>query len=357
MDDAVVRQVIGRCQELTPAECEEFLSNGFVVIRSAFDRRIAEEVVEQAWRSLEQDANILRDDRESWKKMPYVRPAGSKRSIRLAEEAPRALRAQTDLLGGGERLKGGGNLAWGDGTVANLCKDGDRPYPEPRPEMDGWHFDGWDFYHYLDSPEQALLVVPLFSEIKPHSGGTLIATDSIGVVAKFLAAHPEGVHPDGTQGGGYLIPSLIEQCTQFVEVTGDAGDLVLLHPYMLHRAAANPSGVARFIQNGRLSLAEPMDFNRPNPADYSLVELAVCVRVCVRARARARDACVCGTHCLSASLCVSVHRYSGLSESIACSGSRMVRAKTMTSSQTGGECRLVRFGRTRSARSKRPSSP
>ena len=137
------------------------------------------------------------------------------------------------------------------------------------------HFDGWDFYHYLDSPEQALLVVPLFSDIMPHSGGTLIATDSIGVVAKFLAAHPEGVHPDGTQGGGYLIPSLIEQCTQFVEITGNAGDLALLHPYMLHRAAANPSGVARFIQNGRLSLAEPLNFSRSNPADYSLVELAV----------------------------------------------------------------------------------
>ncbi len=117
--------------------------------------------------------------------------------------------------------------------------------------------------------------MPLFSDIMPRSGGTLIATDSIGVVANFLAAHPGGVHPDGTQGGGYLIPSLVEQCSQFVEVTGNAGDLALLHPYMLHRAAANPSGVARFIQNGRLSLAEPMNFNRSNPADYSLVELAV----------------------------------------------------------------------------------
>jgi hypothetical protein len=274
-DDAVVRQVVGQCQELTSAECADFLEHGFVLLRNAFDRKIAEEVVEQAWRSLEQDAGILRDDRESWKAMPYVRPAGSNRKIRLADEAPRALRAQTDLLGGAHRLKGGGDLSWGDGTVANLCKDGDKPYPEPRPEMDGWHFDGWDFYHYLDSPEQALLVVPLFSDIMPHSGGTLIATDSIGVVAKFLAAHPEGVHPDGTQGGGYLIPSLIEQCTQFVEITGNAGDLALLHPYMLHRAAANPSGVARFIQNGRLSLAEPLNFSRSNPADYSLVELAV----------------------------------------------------------------------------------
>ncbi len=141
----VVRQVVGRCQELTPSECEDFLEHGFVIVRNAFNRKIAEEVVEQAWRSLERDADISRDDRESWKAMPYVRPAGSNRKIRLADEAPRALRAQTDLLGGAHRLKGGGDLSWGDGTVANLCKDGDKPYPEPRPQMDGWHFDGESF--------------------------------------------------------------------------------------------------------------------------------------------------------------------------------------------------------------------
>ena len=72
-----------------------------------------------------------------------------------------------------------------------------------------------------------------------------------------------------------LIPALIEQCTEFEELIGNAGDLVLLHPLTLHRASANPSGRARFIQNVRLSLQEPMDFNRPNPADYSLVELCV----------------------------------------------------------------------------------
>ena len=62
--------------------------------------------------------------------------------------------------------------------------------------------DGWDFYHYLDSPEQGLLVVPLFSDILPRSGGTTIATDSVQVLARFLVQHREGVHPDGTQGGG-----------------------------------------------------------------------------------------------------------------------------------------------------------
>jgi len=127
----------------------------------------------------------------------------------------------------------------------------------------------------LDSPEQGLLVVPIFSDILPQSGGTTIATDSIQVLARFLAQRPEGLHPDGTQGGGYLIPALVEQCQQFEELTGNAGDVALLHPLMLHRASANPSGRARFIQNGRLSLEEPLCFNRADPADYSLVELCV----------------------------------------------------------------------------------
>jgi len=51
------------------------------------------------------------------------------------------------------------------------------------------------FRHLLDSPEQGLLVVPLFNDILPQSGGTHIATDSIGVVSRFLVNHPEGLHP------------------------------------------------------------------------------------------------------------------------------------------------------------------
>lgn len=41
-------------------------------------------------------------------------------------------------------------------------------------------------------------------------GGTFIAPDSIGVVARYLAQHPEGVLPDD-------IDSLIHQCHEFVE--------------------------------------------------------------------------------------------------------------------------------------------
>ena len=68
---------------------------------------------------------------------------------------------------------------------------------------------------------------------------------------------------------------LIHQCSDFIELTGRTGDVVLLHPYILHSASNNPSGRPRFITNPNVSLAEPMNFNRDDPADHSLVELAV----------------------------------------------------------------------------------
>lgn len=60
-----------------------------------------------------------------------------------------------------------------------------------------------------------------------------------------------------------------------MEITGNAGDVVLLHPFVLHSASQNPSGRARFITNPPVALKKPMNFNRNNPDDFSPVELAV----------------------------------------------------------------------------------
>lgn len=47
-------------------------------------------------------------------------------------------------------------------------------------------FPGDWFTHFLDSPEQALLIIPLFTDIKPKGGGTVICTDSVKLVAERL---------------------------------------------------------------------------------------------------------------------------------------------------------------------------
>ena len=119
-----------------------------------------------------------------------------------------------------------------------------------------------------------MVTVPLYTDIQPKSGGTYLAVDSIGPVAQLLLAAPAGIHPDSVQGGGYLIPGLVDQCREFVEMTGEAGDMVLLHPYMLHRVSINPSTRPRFIANMAPVLSEPMCFDRGPDNGYSLVELA-----------------------------------------------------------------------------------
>jgi hypothetical protein len=66
--------------------------------------------------------------------------------------------------------------------------------------------------------------------------------------------------------------SLIQQCTDFREMTGDIGDVVLMHPLMCHSASRNSLRIPRIITNPPVGLKEPFVFDRDDPTQYSLVE-------------------------------------------------------------------------------------
>lgn len=57
----------------------------------------------------------------------------------------------------------------------------------------------------------------------------------------------------------------------FVEVTGQVGDVYLLHPLMLHSAPNNALRKVRVITNPPVSIQEPFVFDRPD-GGYSVVE-------------------------------------------------------------------------------------
>ena len=193
-----------------------------------------------------------------------------------------------DLLGGEDRIDLEA-ATWGDSFITNLGTpelEGAKPR-EPL-ELDNWHVDGDFFVHFLDSPEQALLVIPLFSDIAHGGGATWIAPDGIDMIAQYLAAHPEGVIPEdrtfrpsychGTYADWTNHPGFwshleeIKKCRKFVEMTGEVGDVVLMHPLMLHSASKNVLRVPRIITNPPVALRQPFKFDREDPAEYSLVE-------------------------------------------------------------------------------------
>jgi hypothetical protein len=248
--------------QLTKEQAEHFLERGFVTVRGAFDPGAAQPLLDEAWVRFGYD----RDDPASWAEKRIHLSARSQVDARTF--APAAWRTAVELAGGEERVVL--PWQWSDGFIANLGVGDDRPWQPPSPATGGWHKDGDFFRHFLDSPEQALLSLVLWTDMLPKGGGTFVAADSVPVVARFLAAHPEGVLPADFDYAG-----LIGQCRDFVEMTGEAGDVVLLHPYTLHATSQNVLGVARIITNPPLALREPMNFRRPDPADFSLVERAV----------------------------------------------------------------------------------
>mgnify|MGYP002850772050 FL=1 len=186
-------------------------------------------------------------------------------TVEVKDFAPRARAGICDFMGGEDRVKQ--PVVWADGFICNIRAD--EPWQSPSADVPGWHKDGDWFKHFLDSPEQGLLTIVVWSDILPQSGGTFVAPDSIGHIARKLAAHPEGLYNREAR-----FDQMIDQCERFEKVTGEVGDVFLIHPYMLHAASSNPSGRARFITNPAVSLNEPMCFNRPD-GDYSLVEQVV----------------------------------------------------------------------------------
>lgn len=212
------------------------------------------------------------------------------KSERVKDFAPQAWAAICELLGGEEKIDPK-NAFWHDSFIVNLGApkwEGDDVVIEPQ-DLDNWHIDGDFFVHFLDSPEQALLVIPIFSEIGHRGGGTFICPDGLIRNARYLSEHPEGVLPTGlsfTPTTAAHIPDTAElpnphrwshleevkKCSQFVEVTGSPGDVYLLHPLMLHSASKNHTRIPRIITNPPVSLIQPFCFDKENDEDYSLVE-------------------------------------------------------------------------------------
>jgi hypothetical protein len=241
---------------------EHFLQKGFVRVPGCFTREAAAELTASVWTRLGYDP----DDQSTWLEPSVHMP--THRHLDVEEFAPRAWQAACELVGGADRIRR--PFAWGDGFIVNLYEGADRPWQDASSAAPGFHKDGDFFRHFLDSPEQGLLTLVLWSDVEHQGGATFAATDSVGPIARYLAAHPEGVLPSFFPSSG-----LIDECSEFAEATGEIGDVYLLHPFILHAKAQNLLRKPRLITNPPVHLAEPMRFDREDPSEHSLVEQAV----------------------------------------------------------------------------------
>ncbi|KAJ6599917.1 hypothetical protein DFH09DRAFT_1129057 [Mycena vulgaris] len=262
---------------LTPAQKSHFLTHGFVHLTNCFSRDASEAFTANLWTRL----GMSSTDKSTWHTERINMPSHT--SVRVSEFAPKAWDAICELVGGEDRISEQTKV-WKDSFIVNLGKEGQGEVAFR--ELDGWHVDGDFFIHFLDSPEQALLVIPVFSDIAPGGGGTAICSDGIGVVARHLYNNPNGVtpwmHPRGTPettGPDRLLffSSIVQDRalasdTSFHEMTGQVGDVYLLHPLMVHSASKNATRVPRVITNPPVSLKTPFTLDSAVEREFSLVE-------------------------------------------------------------------------------------
>ena len=237
----------------------DFLRDNFVVIEDAFCRKLATEWVTNFNRVNGIELDIPSTWPENGAKM-YP----SNQQMHISEFSPLAYEVVCEFLGGEDQIETR-SLNVGDGFNINFSVGADQEWQPPGSESTGYHKDGWFFKHFLDSPEQALLVLVIWSDIKPKSGGTFFIPDSVDHIIKFLYQHPEGVNHN------YGWNCFAKDCSDFRELTASAGDIVILHPFMLHARSNNPSGRIRYMNNKCVSLWEPFNFNRLD-SNYNVIE-------------------------------------------------------------------------------------
>jgi hypothetical protein len=247
---------------LTSADIDSFVERGVCTLRGAFTSQQAAAAVDCLWQRIEQKALIRRFDSSTWPD-----------SYDIEEQLwnPQVLECFNDHLAAAiAQLVGPGRWCgdrrWGFWPV-NFSYGSDTPYDYP---TGGWHVDGNWFLHTLDCPKQGLLVIGLFTDIQPHWGGTILACGSHKLTARVLARYPDGIsHTD------LFCEVLSQPLGNFYEVTGNAGDVFLCHPFMFHSRGYKHYGPPRIISNTEAGLRQPMNFGRLNCTDYSPLERSI----------------------------------------------------------------------------------
>lgn len=251
---------------LSATQVDEFLEQGFIRVEGAFSGEVAAECRAICWQETGCDPN----DPATWTE-PVIRLGScAQEPFQTAANTPRLLQAFDQLVGPGGWLP---RKSIGSIPIR---------FPHPRnPDDDGWHIDG--SYHpeeqksgppwvNVRSRSRALLMLFLFCDTAENDAPTRVRAGSHLDVPSRLEAAGE----DGMSTGDLAASGLFETTARLPQVlaTGQAGDVYLCHPFLVHAAQPHRGTSPRFLAQPPLYPAEPYRLERTDGV-YSPVERAI----------------------------------------------------------------------------------
>jgi len=244
---------------LSQEEIRHFIENGYLLAREVFSRELAEKINLMVWEKLDEKPG----DPSSWKKPLVWLKEIFKNEIVDQIHTKRYYDTIDNLCGEGRWFAHTGAGVW-----PILFPGFSKSWQVPEENL---HVEGNWFHHHLNSSEQGLVGIQLFTDIESGGGGTGIFVGSHHYTAHILAeSEPDGL--DEHELCKRVIPAT--KHLPLIEVTGKAGDIIFLHPFTLHGSSTNLSKRVRIAANKCISLHQPLDFERIDE-DYSPVEIAI----------------------------------------------------------------------------------
>jgi hypothetical protein len=250
-----------------------FREHGWMRVRAAFSADDAEAMRTVVWRALT-DVGIRQDDPSTWtRERPEHLQHLKSDPVFQAVGSPRLLKGIAAALEGQAYVKpknwGAFFLAFPSRNVWNV-------------PAGGWHIDA----NYLSalSPPAGVRTHALFGDVTPRAGGTLIVSGSHRLVHRYFADRPPALGTRGAafrkllRGHAYIgdlhaegdvderVARFMDRAEEhdgislrIVENTGTAGDVILLHPLVLHVATPNTGTRPRFLLSGAVDLPSMWD--------------------------------------------------------------------------------------------------
>jgi Phytanoyl-CoA dioxygenase (PhyH) len=254
-------------------DLETFVRDGYVAIRGAVDGRTVAACRELIWAALRQ-RGIQPDDPGTWPPVAAGLDDLRGEALAAAVYAPPLTAAYDQLIGPGRWERPSGRL--GESVVVRLAAD--------ERANAGYHIEGsYDapagapgrYWVNVRSRARGLLALILFTDVGRDDAPTRLLCGSHRDVPQFLAPCGEA----GTDADQELWwPSTL--CRTVAHATGQAGDVFLCHPFIVHTATwphrgAGPRMIAQPAINAPDGFAVDgfaVDGSDPSPVARAIVE-------------------------------------------------------------------------------------
>jgi hypothetical protein len=248
----------GREARIDRVDVDDFIRDGYVVVRGAFDAATARACRDAIWDSLA-GHGARRADRSTWIP-PLIRvncPVGE--SFSAAAASPALTAAYDALIGAGRWTR----RADVGGTVP--VRFPSEAYPgEVGYHIEGSYWGGDGYWANVRSRGRGLLALFLFSDTGPADAPTRLVLGSHLFVPPVLAPAGENGLP-GVDVPARLPPSVL--CRRAAEATGRAGDVYLCHPFIVHTATWPHRGTEpRMMAQSSIEVPGGFAIDRSDPA-------------------------------------------------------------------------------------------